>query len=218
LSFGRWGRWPFKFGSTQQAPTKVAYRAMLDTLEPAFDSTTGTVHEIETFAYARIEGMSWGAGQRLSNQAQPAKMLEALADWETILELTPAAGTTDNARRAAVAAKQRGLIGNSLVDIEDVCEAAMGANFDALVTVAEEDVAEYWAGGTPGPPGAEWSSNVATIAVRVNKTGLNEADFLAKVGRLREQLEDLLPSWMTLTIGTGSSFIVGADIVGQDLL
>lgn len=218
MSLGKWGKLPFKLGGTQQAPTKVAYRAMLDALEPAFDPTTGTVHEIETFAFARVEGMAWGAGQRLSNQAQPAKMLEALPDWEQILELTPAPGTTDNARRAAVAAKQRGLIGNALVDIRAVCEAAMGANFDALVTVAEDDVVEYWPGGTPGPPGAEWSSNVATIAVRVNKTGLNEADFLAKVGRLREQLEDLLPSWMTLTIGTGSSFIVGADIVGQDLL
>jgi glutaredoxin-related protein len=94
----------------------------------------------------------------------------------------------------------------------------MGANFDALVTVAEDDVVEYWPGGTPGMPEMAWSSNVATIAVRVNKTGLNEADFLAKVGRLREQLEDLLPSWMTLTIGTGTTFVVGLDLVGQDLI
>lgn len=218
MSLGRWGRLPFKLGGTRNNPTKIAYRATLDALEPAFDPTVGTYHEIETFAHARVEGMVWGAGQRLANQAIPAKMLESLPVWEEILGLRPTPGTSDNARRAAVAARQRGLQNNAIPDIEEVSAKVMGVNYEALVPVDPDDVVSYWPGGTPGPPGFEWASNLATIAVRVNKNGLDEAAFLLKVGRLREQLERLLPAWMTFNIGVGTSFVVGADIVGQDLI
>lgn len=218
MSLGKWSGLPLKLGGTQNKPTKIAYRATLDALEPAFDPTVGTYHEIETFAHARIEGMVWGAGKRQANQAIPAKMLEALPEWEEILELKPSPRTSDNARRASVAGKFRGLQGNAVPDIEAVCAAVMGANYEEVVAVDPDDVVEYWPGGTPGPPGFEWSSNVATIAVRVNRTGLDDSTFLLKVGRLREQLEDLLPSWMCFTIGVGSSFIVNQSIVGQDLL
>lgn len=218
MSLGRFGRLPLKLGSTQKLPTKVEYRALLDALEPAFDPTQGTVHEIETFAHARVVGMVWGAGARLSNQAIPEKMMEALPEWETILNIVPAPGTTDFDRRAAVAARFRGLQNNALPDIEAVCLKMMGANYDAVVTVDPTDLVQYWPGGVPGPPGFEWTSNEALIAVRVNRTGLNESEFLAKVGRLREQLEKLVPAWMKFNIGVGTSFIVAADIVGQDLL
>lgn len=218
MSLGKWSGFPFKLGSTQKKATKVAYRATLSALETAFDPTVGTYHEVETFAHSRIEGMVWGAGQRLANQAIPEKMMEALPEWEEILELNPAPGTSDHARRRAVAAKMRGLQNNAIPDIEEVAQKVMDANYEAVVTVEPEDVVEYWPGGTPGPPGFEWASNIATIAVRVNKTGLSDSAFLLKVGRLREQLEDFLPAWMTFQIGTGSAFTVGASIIAQDLL
>ena len=218
MSLGRWGRLPFKFGSTKRLPTRIEYGALLDALEPGYDPTQGTVHEVETFAHARVAGMVWGANARLSNQAIPEKMLEMLPEWEIILQLYPAPGTSDYARRKAVAARMRGLLNNALPDIEDVCSTVMGANYEAVLTVDPADVVAYWPGGIPGPPGFEWCSNEALIAVRVNKSGLSDADFLAKVGRLREQLDRLLPAWMTYNIGVGSSFIVGQSIVGQDLL
>lgn len=218
MSCGRFGRLPFKLGSTQNLPTKVAYRALLAALEPGYDPTQGTVHEIETFAHARVEGMVWGAGARLSNQAIPEKMMEALPEWETILNLNPVPGTSDFARRAAVAARKRGLTNNALPDIEAVAAKVMGANYNEVVIVDPDNVVSYWPGGVPGPPGFEWCSNEAMIAVRVNKTGLDDAAFLAKVGNLREQLDRLVPSWMKFNIGVGTSFTVGADIVGQDLI
>lgn len=218
MSWGRWGRWPFKFGGTQNLPTKVEYRALLTALEPGYDPTDGTVHAVETFAQARVVGMVWGAGQRLANQAIPERMLEMLPVWEGILELTPAPGTTDFDRRAAVAGKMRGLQNNALPDIEEVAAKIMGQNYDAVLTVDPDDATAYWPGGTPGPPGFEWSSNVALIGIKVNKTGLDDSAFLLKVGRLREQLQKFLPSWMGFTIGVGDSFVVGSSIVGIDFI
>lgn len=217
MSFGRWGRFPFKFGSTQNLPTKVEYRALLTALEPGYDPDD-PVHAVETFVEARVAGMVWGAGKRLSNQAIPEKMMDALPVWEEILEISPAPGTSDVARRAAVAARQRGLMNNAIPDIEEVSAKVMGGNYEEVVVVDPTDVVSYWPGGTPGPPGFEWCSNVATIAVRVNKNGLDDAAFLAKVARLREQLDKFLPGWMTYNVGVGAAFTVNQSIVGQDLL
>lgn len=218
MSFGLYGVFPFTFGDTSGDALEVEHAALLTALEPAFDPTENTVHEVECFAQAVGVSMVWDAGERLSNQAIPEKMMEALPEWEQILGLAPAPGTSDYDRRAAVAARMRGLQNNALPDIEEVAAKVMGANYDAVVIVDPADVVAYWPGGIPGPPGFEWASNNATIAVRVNKTTLSDADFLAKVARLREQLDRLLPAWMTFTIGVGSSFIVNQSIVGQDLL
>lgn len=218
MSFGLYGTFPFTFGDTSNDALEVEHNALLDALEPAFDPTENTVHEVECFAHANVIAAVWEAGERLSNQAIPEKMLEALPDWEEILNLNPAPGTSDFARRAAVAARQRGLTNNALPDIEAVAAKVMGANYEAVVIVDPADVVSYWPGGTPGPPSYEWTSNEAVIAIRVNKTGLDDSAFLAKVGRLREQLDRLLPSWMRYNIGTGGAFIVGQSIVGQDLI
>lgn len=217
MSLGRWGSLPFKLGSTQSKPTKVEYRALLDALEPGYDSTVGTVHEVETFAQARVPGMIWGAGKRLTNQAIPEKMMEMLPEWETILKLNPPPGTPDVERRAAVAARFLGLKNNAIPDIEEVCAKLMGANFEAVVLVDPDDVVSYYA-LLPGPPGFEWASNIAIIGIRVNKNGLDDAQFYAKVAALRDMLDRFLPSWMTYTVGRGDSFVVDESIVGLDYI
>ncbi len=215
MSWGRHGNWPFKFGGTQNKPTKVEYRALLAALEPAYDSTVGTVHEVEMFAHARVPGMIWGAGKRLANQALPEKMLEALPVWEEILQLTPLPGTSDFARRAAVGAKLRGLQNNAMPDIEAVAQKIMGQNLSAVLTVDPAANWSYYPGGTPGPSSMPWASAMAIIGFRVNKNGLTDSAFFLKVAQLREAMQDLLPAWMWFTIGTGSGFTVGVSIVGE---
>lgn len=217
MSLGAYGGFPFKFGGTRTLPLRVEHQALLAALEPGYDPDD-PVHAIETFVQARGVHMVWSAGRRLTNQANPEKMLEMLPVWEEILEITPPPGTSDFARRAAVAARMRGLQNNAIPDIEDVAAKVMGGNYEAVVTVDPALVTAYWPGGIPGPPGFEWCSNVATIGVRVNKNGLDDAGFLAKVARLRDQLDRLLPAWMTYNIGVGSDFSVGVSIVGQDFL
>lgn len=217
MSFGAYGGFPLKLGGTRDMPLRVEHQALISALEAGYDPAD-PVHAIETFAQARGVHMVWSAGKRLSNQAIPEKMLEMLPVWEGILGLTPAPGTSDFARRAAVAARMRGLLNNALPDIEEVCAKVMGSNYEAVVTVDPALVTAYWPGGIPGPPGFEWCSNTATIGVRVNKNGLDDAGFLAKVARLRDQLDKLLPAWMTYNIGVGSDFVVGVSIVGQDFL
>ena len=218
MGFGASGRFPFRFGSTRNSAATVAHQALLVALEPALDPTPGTVHEIEAFVEARILAMIWDAGERLANQANPLKMLEALPVWEEILGIVPEPRSTDNARRAAVAAKLRGLNGNTMIDIEAASNALLGRNFEALVTVDPALAVTYWPGGVPGPPGFEWYSTNAVVAIRVNAFGLDATSGQRKGALLYNLLDSLLPTWMTFAIGVGEEFVVGQSIVGVNFI
>jgi len=218
LSFGKWGGFPFKFGGTQQKPSKVEHRALLAAMEPALDPTDGTVHAIETFAEARTLGMIWGAGKRLANQAIPARMLEALPDQEQILKIIPTPGTTDNERRDAVAAKQRGLAGNTMVDIEAALRKLLGRNFEEILYTPREDVVAYWPGGIPGPPGYEWTSSKAHIGIRVNLNGLSPGEGQKLGAKLFGLLDTMIPAWMSYSIGVGSEFVLSKGMLGITFL
>jgi len=210
-------RLPLRLGGRDRTYDQE-HQALLDALAPGWDIGSDT----ELWAETRVEALAvtiiWMINRRVRNQALPMRMLDALPDWEQACGLRPVPGDTDVDRRRSVAAKLRGLVGNSLTDISDACSKAMGANFDALITVDPDDWVTYWPGINPGPPGYEFASNRATIGIRVNKHGISEGQFRRKRNELVRMLDDLRPSWMTFVVGTGSSFTVNQGVVGQTVI
>ena len=219
MGFGIYGTFPFTFGDTSDDAFEVEHTAMLGALaEYGLDATEGTEHEIETYAHALALSMIWDADERLANQAIPEKMLEALTDWEQILKLTPTIDDSDQERRARVAAKLRGLINNALPDIEATAKKVLGVNFAAVVLVDPANHITYWGGGIPGPPGLEWYSSRAIVAIRMTQTGLSASQFAAKRAALIQALDAMLPAWMSGAVGVGSQFVVNQGIVGTTLV
>jgi len=215
------GRFPLKFGGHDDTQD-VEHQALLDALAPGWDVEEDTELWIETRVDALALTMIWIINRRAGNQAIPTRMQEVLADWEAATNLRPASSDTLIARRRALSAKLRGIVANALDDIEDAAATAMGANFVALVQVAEADWISYWPGINPGPPGYEFSSNRAHICIHCNRNGLTDAEFVALRTKLINTLLHLVPVWMRFTIGLGSgvgtTHVCNVGIVGATII
>lgn len=219
----KFGRNPFprRFGGGRRT-LELEHEALLDALAPGWDTSEGTALHAEAYAEALAVSMIWAVNNRLRNQEVPAKMLEVLPTWEQACRLRPSPRATVQARRRAVAAKLRGLVGNTLADIEASCIALLGSSFVAITTIGEGNATTYWPGINPGPPGFEWSSNRSTITVHMKKDRLTEVQFRELRAQVISMLDGLVPDWMTFRVGvgvgTGSSFIVNRGIVGQTII
>ncbi len=229
LGFGCFNPFPFTFGGGSSA-VEEEYDAMLEALRPGYCIEPNTEVNDEVSAHAQGIAMAWAADDRLANQFIPMRMMENLPVWEEATGLRPVVGDLDIERRKRLAAKFRGLAGNRLADISEACTAMLGDNFEDIVVVDGEDAIVYWPGGppayaasgvavattAPGPPGFEYSSNRDRIGIRVNKTGLSDADFFNKRAALAELLEQIVPSWMSFQIGVGTTgFTLGTSILGE---
>jgi hypothetical protein len=188
-----------------------------------FDVSDGTTRAAEAYAFGNAVAIIWACNERLRGNDVPQRMLETLPTYETILRTRPAPEDTDIARRAAVAAKLRGISGQwTAEDIEGVCRALLGSAYEGLRFVDPLKEFSYWPGMNPGPPGFEWTSNRATIGIAVRQDSRSDAAW----GRVLSQLRDLLntlPSWEVYEIGTDDDgFTVGdgpdAGIVGVTYL
>lgn len=200
---------------------------MLDDLAPGYDVSEGYEVYAETYAHAAAIASIWDVNERLANQLIPARMLENLTIWEGATGRVPAFTATDNERRSAVAAKMRGLSGNSLADIGDAAAAILGDNFVNILTTDEADAVTYWPGGpvrtsgmsAPGPPGFEWSTNRVTICIVVTKGGLSLREFTTKRDALRLVAEDMIPAWQDILIGIDEGgFICDVGTCDETLL
>jgi hypothetical protein len=144
--------------------------------------------------------------------------------WEDATRINVGLDDSEIERRARLAAKMRGLGGNTIGDIRDACARLCGSNFVALHTVAPANEIVFWPGVNPGPPGLEWMSNRATVYVELTKSGLDQGAFESLVSRLLGELDDLCPSWLTFawfTVSTSlgvDGFFTDLSLVGQDAL
>lgn len=216
-TLGRYAILPLSLGGGDET-LRIEHEALLDALSPGWDTSYGTGIYEETFADALAVTMIWHINRRLANQAVPERMLEQLPRWEQATRTVPLPTDRDVDRRAAVAAKLRGYANNALGDIEAAAQKILGSHFHSLILVAPGAWITYWPGVNPGPPGLEWASNRARIAVRATKDGLSEAEFVALRDKLARHLDDMLPAWMGFCVGVGSAFIANIGIVGQTLL
>lgn len=225
MSLGRWGGFPFRFGGGKGFKQKefLALKTSLAGPNRTGYNTDDPLIDLECEAHALALAAVWKSNQRTANQAIPTRMLEETRRWETIMRLPVAPDDTDQDRRAAVAAKFRGLLGNAMPDIEDVCREVLGPNYVGVNTVADSDQITWWPGVAPGPPGFEWTSNRCTIGVAMTRAGLSDSEVQGKIARLVEKLDAMLPAWMTFQVGvddsgTGAGFIVDIGIVDLTLL
>ena len=192
---------------------------MLDALAPAFDVNPDSNVYAETYAHAVAVAFVWALNGRLKNIFVPGKMLETLPIFEEAMRLRPAVRDSLRVRRQRVAAKLRGIIGNTLAALNGVCESVAGQNFVAIVPIPDASLIAYWPGVNPGPPGFEWSSNRATLCVQLQRLTLSDAEYSAMARRLFRTLADTVPCWMRVVIGEGSAgFVCSVGIVGETLL
>ena len=216
--FGRYGTvFPIRFGGGPSV-LEQEHMAMLDALAPAWDVSESTEVFAETYGLALAVTAVWAMNRRLEGSRVPARMLETLTTWETACDLRPLPGSSPLARRRAIAAKLRGFVGNQLSAIEDVC-SELGGSFYLGIALAS-DYYSYLAGLNPGPPGFEWTSNRAHLAVRLEATaGATDAVFLAVVQALQNALHALVPAWLTFAVGTDEDgFTADMGTVEQTLL
>lgn len=191
---------------------------MLDALSAGYNvDPDGNVYA-ETYAHAIAVAFIWALNGRLKNIYVPGKMLETLPVFEEAMRLRPGSRDALQVRRARVAAKFRGIIGNAITDLQGVCESVAGQNFVALVPVPTASEVAYWPGVNPGPPGYEWSSNRACLCVQLQRLTLSDAEYTAMTLRLRRALADIQPVWMRIVIGEGTDFVCSVGIVGETLI
>lgn len=213
------GRNPFamRFGGGRSV-LQQEHEALLDALAPGWDASEDTANYAECYAYALALTMIWRVNGRLRNMLIPSRMLESLPVFEEATRLRPSATDTLQARRAALAAKFRGLAGNTLGDIYDVCAVNAGVNFVGIGLVDPPTI--YWPGINPGPPGFEWTSNRARIGIKLSRDGMDDRDFSDLTERLGTQLRGLLPAWMDFVLGIDSpdGFICDVGIVDSTIV
>ncbi len=199
-AYGGYNGYPRQYGGGKTAH-QIVHESLLDALAPGYSPADDSASNVELYAYALAAAMIWSANDRLRNQSIPARMLEALPDWETILKLRASSADYVQQRRARVAAKLRGLVNNAFPDISDAVEALAAVNFDELVTADDADLWAWWPGVDPGPPGYEWTGDRPLIGVVLTRDGLTDADFFALLERTIETLEAMCPTWLGFAVG-----------------
>lgn len=210
-------RFPFRFGARDRT-REVEHRALLDALRDAFDVDSGTEIYAETHADALAIELIWRIVRRVGKQNDPRKMLENLPKWERACTLRPSALDADITRRQRLAAKLRGLSGNSLSDQEAAAAEALGNLFEAMVLVDPDDLITYWPGLNPGPPGYEWTSSRAVVGFKFTETALTANELEVILGWAMQILADLVPSWQTFVFGSGDGFICSEGLIGITVL
>jgi len=215
--FGR-NPFPRRFGGGAN-PIVIEHNAMLRALDKGFDVSENSAVYAEAYAHALALAWIWRLNGRLRNQLVPSKMLETLTTWEAACRLRPTPTDSVQDRRRRVAAKFRGIIANTVSDIYDVMAALLGSHFLGVLGPTVADEVTYWPGVNPGPPGFEWTSNRALIAVRTQRLGLDDIAFDALLARAAEMLDAMIPAWMGYQIGTDEGgWVVEIGIVDVTLL
>jgi hypothetical protein len=214
-------RHPLRHGGGDPQPD-IEHQAILDYLAPGWDVSLGTEVWDETRAEAYAVTLIWMMNRRAANQLTPTRMLDNLIDWERATSLRPSIDDTTRARRQRLAAKMRGYVGNAIGDLEDAAREAAGPHFVALVTADPTTTVAYWPGVNPGPPGFEWSSARATVAVHLRQLGADAAALSRVLFAVFDALDDLKPSWMTVEVGLGTGdateFIAGVGVAGLTII
>lgn len=212
---------PDPWASTPDATLDAIHMAMLDELAPGWDVLEGSDVYIESRIDALAGTLVYRLNERFAKQLNPLEMLDLLPTWEQATGLRPNVTKDDTTqRRKNLAAKLRGIVGNTIADIGGVALQVAGDNYVGIATTDAGYV--YWPGINPGPPGMEFAAQRCTLAIVISKTGLTEAEWIAFRSAIHAQLDDMRPAWLRIEIGEGTSttgsWIVNQGIVNQTFI
>ena len=182
---------PMEIGAPKDWEGEVE-QSLLEALAPVFDVYEDTIVAAEVAADAVLVSNIWAASERLANQGQARKMIDALPVQEEAHGLRPGPDDSAKERREALAAKRRGFTGNAAPDVRDVCAAAMGGGFVALHHVPEDEAVSYWPGINPGPAGFEWMSTNALVFAEVTSAGMSGDEFQRRTSNMASIVNDML--------------------------
>jgi len=217
LGLGAYNPLPMTLGGGDST-LEVLHGALLERYAPGWDVTDESIKNAEAYAEALCLDLVWACNARLSNQWKPEKLMEWLDDWEAATKTRPTFNENAVERRAAVAAKFRGATGNSITDIIDVCAAIAGDYLDEVVTCPTNAELNYWPGVNPGPPGLEWATNRFVLGIKLTVSDSPTGGSAQLREKLYRALDNVVPAWMRVVIGSGDDFNVGVDLVGGTIL
>lgn len=214
--FGKTNPFPRRFGGGTRSRTyerRALERVFARDLTNKNELDPSSALAAEAYAYGNAIANIWAINERNQGNDIPARMMETLSTNEEILKTRPSSDDSDNDRRAAVAAKLRGISGQATSeDIEAVCRELLGSAYEGIRTVDPTMEFSYWPGINPGPPGFEWTSNRAVIGIAVRQGSQSDAAWARIMSKLRDMLHTLLPAWEVFEIGTDDGgFVIGDD-------
>jgi len=193
---------------------EVAYQALLTALDPGINKDD-PVNQAMAWAEAVEISNAWAAVKRLKNQMYPPAMQETLPTWEQACSLRPGPTDTLVARRAAVGARFLGFAGNDLAQLYQVVQQLAGNLFLGFATPTQQIT--YLPGAYPGPPGFEWFSTNALLAVRLQPPPV-ASDLRPLMQKIQSELQLMAPGWNQFVIGTDQGGFLIGDTVGAGVM
>jgi hypothetical protein len=195
----------------------VWYQEIEGGLGTAFTTaTTGEVHS-RKLALARLQCAIQRAAEKIDTNASPVTADDLLGEWVSLLQLHLKGTESRQEIRQRAGAKFASAKGGTQPNVDAACQQLLGSAFVANtrtvgVNLATEPPATRWPGGIPGSPadsigGPAWLSERAHLAVSVTQpSSVNDGDFFELVNvELFNELDRLLPAWMTFNWSVGSS-------------
>jgi hypothetical protein len=164
----------------------------------------------ERMAEARCIAYLYSTLERAKNQSDPMRMTDFIPRWESILGVYPLPGDSYGVRRARIGAKLA--IGGELPTrqvVNDLLTSLLGTSvYLGIVNTSSSEAVGYVKGGCtiPGgvtlpdgvPLGITWYSTIAHVLFLVSQpAAMDDTDFAAALGQLRQSVDDLLPAWVT---------------------
>lgn len=221
--FGGYNPYPRAYGGGRRAVAWI-HEALLEEYRRLFNVEPDSLGWCESYGEAGIIAAGQAGANASHNALVALRAAYSLTTWERAFGLTPSPYDTPLARRQALDARFRAMNNNAESDLRDVCERLMGVNFALTSWIAPLSEVTYWPGINPGQPPLEWWSKREILFVEVTKTGLTQDAFNARVARLTDVLDDLMPAWMSFDIytvdtnGTDLGFILDLSLLDEAAL
>lgn len=262
MNFGWKSPFPRRFGGGTENPVDSFYRSMQNARPTVLRSASAQSDvDTENQIAARILAIGWNETARRVAQADPTKLgldqrpvvypgnarevISPLERWERIFVIRPADTASPAERRAAVAARAKGVVATTRSAVLDACKAIFGSWLQTFTENSVKDV-DYSGKSPAGSVQAEWGTSTTTFSADYPghydaswpwTTGLAvvtahilppasvpQADVTLAVEKCLTALDDLLPAWMSATVSqwgpgqTQPGFIVGTSEVGLTAL
>lgn len=221
--YGAYNPYPRRYGGGKRA-VEVVHESLLEDYSRMWNVEPQSLGWHEAYAEAAMVACAWAGAKASHNSLIATKAAYSLTTWEEAFGLRPSPSESAMQRRANLDAKLRSMGNNAEADIRDTAQRLMGNNFVGVYFIPTIGDVTYWPGIFPGQPPFEWYSKREVLFIEVNKEGLTQDAFTAKVGHLVSVLDDLVPAYMGFEVyvhntnGTDTGFILDLSLLDEAAL